>query len=150
MRIAFDLDDTLIPCRYVFPVEKPKRSFFARFLGYEPLRQGTRELVNFCRQQHCQVWVYTTSYRSPLYIRRLFWLYGIRLDGVVNQAIHDKKVTVRSTKHPPTFGIDWLIDDSEGVKREGERYHFRTLCIAPSDRDWVATIQSQLRNPGGA
>ncbi len=133
MRIAFDLDDTLIPCRYPFLVETPKRKLFSKFTSYESLRKGTKDIFYFCKQQNWQIWIYTTSYRSTFYIRKLFWLYGIKLDGVVNQSIHTKKVTVRSTKYPLVFGIDILIDDSEGVRLEGEKYNFKTIRIDHTD-----------------
>ncbi|RZL02498.1 MAG: hypothetical protein EOO62_22115 [Hymenobacter sp.] len=144
MRIAFDLDNTLIRSEYAFALEAPKRRFWARLLGKEALRAGTVELCEYCRAQGWEVWVYTTSYRSAGYIRRLFWLHGIRLAGVVNQARHDREVTVRSTKYPPQFGINLLIDDSEGVRLEAERYGFTMLVVSPTDANWVANVKARL------
>jgi hypothetical protein len=145
MRIAFDLDNTLIRCDHDFPLEKPKRRVWARLLGGEPLRQGVVAVAEYCQQRQWQVWVYTTSYRSHWYIRKLFWLHGIKLAGVVNQQRHDREVTARCTKHPPTFGINLLIDDSEGVRLEGEKHGFRTLVIQPQDTDWEAKIRIELK-----
>jgi hypothetical protein len=102
------------------------------------------ELVAHCQRQGWEVWVYTTSYRGAGYIRRLFWLQGIRLAGVVNQERHDREVTVRSTKYPPQFGIDLLVDDSEGVRLEGERYGFTTLVVKPTDVEWAAKVKVAL------
>ncbi|SMB97271.1 hypothetical protein SAMN00120144_0331 [Hymenobacter roseosalivarius DSM 11622] len=48
MRIAFDLDNTLIRCGYDFPLEKPKRAMLAKLLGKEELRQGTKEIIDYC------------------------------------------------------------------------------------------------------
>jgi len=140
MRIAFDLDNTLIRNVYHFPLEKPTRRFWAKLLRFEPLRQGIIEIVNFYRQYNCEIWVYTTSFRSSFYIRQIFWLYGIRLDGVVNQAIHNQKVNIRVTKYPPQFGIDVLIDDSEGVAMEGKKHHFEVIVIAPDNERWVEKL----------
>lgn len=145
MRLAFDLDNTLIRNNYAFPLEQPRWSLLARLLGAEGLRQGIKELAASCRAQGWEVWVYTTSYRSVWHIRRLFWLHGIRLDGVVNQARHERAVTVRSSKHPPTFGIDLLVDDSEGVQLEGERHGFRVLVVRPDAADWVAAVQRAVQ-----
>ncbi len=39
MRIAFDLDDTLIACEFSFPVEE--RGFLSRLLGHEDIRKGS-------------------------------------------------------------------------------------------------------------
>jgi phosphoserine phosphatase len=144
MRIAFDLDNTLIRSAHDFALETPTRKLWARLLGKESLRAGIIELAAHCQQQGWQVWVYTTSYRSPGYIRRLFWLYGIQLAGVVNQARHDREVRVRSTKYPPQFGIDLLLDDSEGVRQEGERHGFRVLVISPTDTAWVGKVKAQV------
>lgn len=144
MRIAFDLDDTLLCSRYQFPTESPEKSFFARVLSYEPLREGTKEIFEFCKTQGWQTWIYTTSYRTPGYIRRLFWLYGIQLDGVINQSIHERKVSVRSSKHPPTFGIDILIDDSVGVEMEGQKYYFKVCCIRVDEENWIDKIKKFL------
>ncbi len=110
------------------------------------LRNGTKEIFAFCKQNGWEIWIYTTSFRSPLYIRKIFWLYGISLNGVVNQERHNKEVKAKSSKHPPTFGIDWLIDDSKGVEIEGKRYGFNVIQIEPNDVNWVETIKSNLRN----
>ena len=102
------------------------------------------ELADYCRARGWEIWVYTTSYRSAAYIRRLFWLHGIQLDGVVNQARHDREVTVRSTKYPPQFGIDLLIDDSEGVRLEAERHGFAMLVVSPQDSEWLTKVKARL------
>jgi hypothetical protein len=143
MRIAFDLDNTLICGPYNFPLEVPTHKLWARLLRTEPLRAGIIELCDYCQQHGWEVWVYTTSYRSLWYIRRLFWLHGIRLAGVVNQVRHDREVTVRSTKYPPQFGIDLLIDDALGVQLEAERHGFEVLLVAPTDEQWVAKVQAK-------
>ncbi len=144
MRIAFDFDNTLIRSAHPFPLETPKRRFWARLLGKESLRAGIAELAAHCQRQGWEVWVYTTSYRSAGYIRRLFWLHGIGLAGVVNQARHVREVRVRSTKYPPQFGIDLLIDDAPGVGLEGERYGFAVLVVSPTDAEWAAKVKARL------
>ena len=146
MRLAFDLDNTLIRCGHDFPLEKPRRRFLAKLLGGEQLRHGIKELTDHCRQRGWEVWVYTTSYRSAWHIRRLFWLHGIGLDGVVNQQRHDREVQAHCTKHPPSFGIDLLIDDLEGVRIEGERHGFRVLVVAPDDAQWTEKVRAALES----
>ena len=144
MRIAFDLDDTLLATTYDFPTESPIKKFWSYFFKYEPLRKGTLELFSHCKNLNHEIWIYTTSFRNPIYIRRLFWLYGIRIDGVVNQTIHDKIVKQPISKYPPAFDIDLLIDNSEGVKIEGERHGFKTIWILPEDKNWVENILQEL------
>lgn len=140
MKIAFDLDDTLISVG--FPAENG--SFWTKFLRREQLRQGTIRLFHQLRRDGHQIWIYTTSCRNVLYIKRLFWAYGFRLDGVINQDIHDQHAAGFSSKYPPAFGIDILVDDSPGVKAEGEKYGFRTIIVEPADDNWDNTILSKL------
>jgi hypothetical protein len=45
-----------------------------RFIGHEKLRMGTMELIAELRVRQFDVWIYTTSFRSPWYLRKLFWL----------------------------------------------------------------------------
>jgi hypothetical protein len=144
MRVAFDLDNTLIRCGYEFPLEQPKRRVWARLLGGELLRQGIIELADYCSRHNWEVWVYTTSFRSSWYIRKIFWLHGIHLRGVINQARHKQQVTLSCTKHPPSFGIDLLIDDSEGVRIEAERHSFSMLVVHPEDKAWVQKVITGL------
>jgi len=146
MRIAFDLDDTLLATTHDFPIEMPLKRFWSYFLKYEPLRKGTTKLFSQCRNLNHEIWIYTTSFRTPIYIKRLFWLYGIQLDGIVNQAIHNQKVKQSISKYPPAFDIDILIDNSEGVKIEGERYGFKTIWILPEDTQWSERILKELKH----
>lgn len=136
MRIAFDLDGTLIPCGYDFPTNSKLPKSIANFCGLEPLREGTIELMQFFQQQGDEVWIYTTSYRNTAYLRFLFLLYGIKLKGVVNQAVHDRQLrrlpkAPRCSKYPPAFGIDLLIDDQEGVLLESKRHKFKMVWVKP-------------------
>src|SRR5262245_38810912 len=129
MRIAFDLDDTLIPCGHSFPVERP--TLLARLFGAEPLRLGAVELLKELRQRGDEVWVYTTSLRSPWTVRCQFFAYGVRLGGVVNSDRHVHQLSRGwpnhrdVSKYPPAFGIHLLVDDLEGVALEGRRFGFR-------------------------
>lgn len=143
-RVAFDLDNTLIRCGYDFEIEEPTKKILSKFFKYEKLRRGTISLCNSLSEQNIEIWVYTTSLRKPAYIKRMFWLYGIKLDGVVNQTIHTKHVTVNSSKYPVLFGIELLIDDSEGVRLEAEKFGFNALIVQPEDINWVNKISEAV------
>jgi hypothetical protein len=149
MRIAFDLDDTLIPSTAdLFPVERP-RGVFGRFLASEWLRRGAPDLMHALKGHRCDVWVYTTSSRSQRYITGLFRWYGVRLGGAINQEIHwewlkQQDPGRRCSKYPPAFGIDLLIDDSEGVWMEGQQFGFRVVHVRPDDPDWVQTVVTEV------
>ncbi len=144
MKIGFDLDNTLIRAGFDFPLEASKRKLLAQFYGAESLRLGTVEIFNFCKSQGWETWIYTSSFRNPFYLRFLFWLHGISLDGVVNYEIHYKKVKLKTSKHPPSFGIDILIDDSEGVRIEGERFDFKVILVYPENENWVNDLKLLL------
>jgi hypothetical protein len=149
IRVAFDLDDTLIPCRYSFPVERPRR-FLARLLADEHLREGSYRLLKALRRMGCELAVYTTSLRSPLYIKSLFFLYGFNVRGVINQETHMKWVErqyqrFRScSKYPPAFGIDLLVDDSEGVQLEARQYNYNMVLVRPDDHAWADAVLSAV------
>jgi hypothetical protein len=145
MRIAFDLDDTLIPCGHSFPVESP-RGLFGRWLAREALRHGTTDLLRRLAEMGCDLWVYTTSLRRPSAIRFLFRCYGVRLGGVVNQESHMKWLRrcaprlQTCSKYPPAFNIDLLIDDSEGVQLEARKHRYAMVLISPNDDTWTTKV----------
>jgi hypothetical protein len=145
MRIAFDLDETLIPLTPAqFPVERP-RSLLGRWFADESLRRGTASLLTALDRGGCELWVYTTSLRPPRSIRRLFRCYGVRLGGAVNGDTHyrwlqEQPTHRRCSKYPPAFGVDLLVDDSEGVVMEGERFGFKVVRVRPDDAGWARTV----------
>jgi hypothetical protein len=156
MRIAFDLDDTLIPAvRDTFPVEPP-RAWLGRVFAPELMREGTSRLLRALRRHGCEVWVYTTSFRSPFHVRQLFLCYGVWIGGVINGDRHRRWLNAEGrrfscSKYPPAFGIDLLIDDSEGVLMEARQYRYRMIHIRPDDREWdekiVAEVNRSLTRP---
>ena len=68
----------------------------------------------------------------------------IKLHGIINQAIHKKVVTVNCSKHPPSFGLDVVIDDSAGILIEGERFSFNAIWLKPENKDWVEELKNRL------
>ncbi|QHT69355.1 hypothetical protein GXP67_23295 [Rhodocytophaga rosea] len=145
MRIAFDLDGTLIESAYALPLKSKWPQLVRKFCGIESLREGTLELMQYFQQQGEEVWIYTTSYRNTFYIRILFLLHGIVISGIINQTVHNRILRKNAvwplcSKYPPAFGIDLLIDDQEGVKIESERYGFKMIWIKPEEKDWTQVI----------
>jgi FMN phosphatase YigB (HAD superfamily) len=145
MRISFDLDDTLICYRGGVPQE-PRLHWFRRLLVHdEPLRLGAPELIRQLRQRGWEVWIYTTSNRSPAAVRRWLRCHGVRIDGMINQDAHDWHLR-RSpqyrppSKNPAAFEIDLHVDDSDGVRLEGEQHGFQVVVVTSDDRDWTAKV----------
>ena len=111
----------------------------------EPLRQGTRLLFRKLRRRGFSIWIYTTSVRTPFQIRLWLILHGIRVDGVINEERHRTQLAGRKfarmpSKYPPAFGIDLHVDDSEGVKMEGDEHGFRVVVVRPDDEHWERVV----------
>ena len=122
MKISFDLDDTIISTTK-FSLEK--ESFWSKIIGAERIRLETIKLFKELRIQNHQIYVYTTSYRSKVKIKLMFLCYGIPVDFVINQYLHEKRVRKNGkivSKFPPEFDIDIHIDDSLGVEMEGKKF----------------------------
>lgn len=145
MRVSFDIDDTLVCQPGHAAAEKcVVPAAIHRWLG-EPLRFGTRALIRELRRRGCSIWIYTSSGRSPFYIRRWLLLHGIHVDGVVNSERHRDGLEAHGFMHspskfPPAFGIDLHVDDSEGVRMEGDAHGFRVVVVRPDDPHWISQV----------
>ncbi len=150
MRIAFDLDDTLIPGRIPFGTEPVPRSWLRRWCCKESLRLGTTVLFNDLWKRGHEVWIYTTSLRRPLATKVMFLGYGTRVGKVINAYTHRRHMTLLGesykscAKYPPAFGIDLLIDDSEGILLESRHYNYEVIQVRPDDPDWSSVIRRHI------
>ncbi len=145
MRISFDLDNTLICRQATAKYEHNLDLFLIGLWLNEPLRLGTKFLIKHLQQDGHEIWIYTTSYRNPFLVKLWLRLYRIRVDNVVNQTIHDRHTKLKSSKfqlskNPKLFNIDLHVDDSIGVKMEGDRCGFKVLVIEPNDLAWVDKV----------
>ena len=144
-RISFDVDETLVcHCAEVPTEEGVFPRLIHRWFG-EPLRHGACSLIRELRRRGCSVWIYTTSGRTPFYIRRWLLLYGIRVDGIVNSERHRHGLARHGfsrlpSKYPPAFGIHLHVDDSEGVRMEGDAHGFRVVVVRPEDERWAQRV----------
>jgi hypothetical protein len=137
MKIAFDLDGTLVP-RPGSSMRVERLGLFSKTISREEIRAGTPPLLNGLRKRGHEVWLYTTSFRSPARLRMWFASFGVRLEGIVNQARHQRVLSDRNitcSKYPPAFGVDLLVDDAEGVVLEGQRLGFSVLRINEHKRE---------------
>jgi len=145
MIISFDLDDALIPGTKIFETEK--QNLIQRLAGIEKIWLGTIKLFNELRSQRHSIYIYTTSLRPVLKTKLTFYAYGIPVDKVINQKYHDEELKEnkgRCSKFPPAFGIDLHVDDSPGLRIEGERFDFKTVIIEEKDIDWTQTVLESL------
>jgi hypothetical protein len=149
MRVSFDIDDTLVCHIADAPVESGRWPAMVRRRFGEPLRLGTCKLMRDLRHRGCSIWIYTTSGRTPFQIRLWLFLYGIRVDGVVNDERHRRELagpcfSRLPSKYPPAFGIDLHVDDSEGVRMEGEQNQFRVVVVRPDDENWTQKVLDEV------
>ena len=144
MRVSFDLDEVLFVSPKTHKTEPPL-PFPLRNLFKERLRLGTPSLIRTLQALGYEVWIYTSSFRSENYIRRLFRCYGVRLDGIVNGTRHLKEVqrdnkTVLPQKLPNRYRISLHIDDEAIVCTSGRQYGYNVYQLEAQDDDWKEKI----------
>ncbi|MDE1464291.1 hypothetical protein [Spartinivicinus poritis] len=148
MKIAFDLDDTLIPTTRKFSVGSKTVSFPYSLIFKEEIRVGAVGLLQQLANVH-EIWVYTTSLRSSTYVRCWFNSFGVKLFGFINAQTHAEKVRgtqySRLSKAPKLFGIDVLVDDSPGVLIECQQQGSHCILVRPDDNNWLSTIMTELQ-----
>ena len=148
MRISFDLDEVLFVLPSTHKTEKALIFPFDRIYK-ERLRLGTIGLIKRLHDEDFEVWIYTSSFRSERYIRNLFRLYGIRLDGIVNGYRHLKEVQ-RDNAHsvpqklPSRFRISLHIDDERIVCASGKLYGFNVYHLDAPDDEWTDKIMDKV------
>jgi hypothetical protein len=149
MRISFDLDDTLICYQPGVPREAPLSWWRRLFVNDEPLRLGARSLMRELAAAGCDLWIYTTSYRHPGGVRRWLRYHGIHVTQVINQDLHEFHLRRTPRDYPPSknpraFGIDLHVDDSDGVRMEGEEHGFAVVVVAPEDEAWTDKVRAAV------
>ena len=156
MRVSFDLDEVLFVSPKTHQTEPEPRYPFNRIFQ-ERLRLGTPELIRELQIQGYEVWIYTSSFRSESYIRRLFRCYGVRLDGIVNGDRHLKEVqrdnkTILPQKIPSRYRISLHIDDEAIIASWGREFGFQTYLLDAEDAQWKEKIiarADEIRNALG-
>lgn len=148
MRVSFDLDDTLFVSPKSFKTEEGLMFPF-NLIYKDRLRLGTVELMKWILEQGIELWIYTTSFRTEKYIRRLFRHYGIKLNSVVNRERHAKEVQAGKhesmpSKYPGKYRIDLHIDDDISVVQNGKAYGFKVFLIGESDDAWADKVKSEI------
>ncbi len=149
MRISFDLDDTL----FISPDRvkaEPKLRFPFCIIYRDRLRAGTIALMKQLKEMHAEIWIYTTSFRSERYIRRLFRCYGISIDAVVNGQRHAREVQGSKTeampsKYPSRYRIDLHVDDDSSVAQNGAVYGFNVFIIREQDAAWQEAVINRVK-----
>jgi hypothetical protein len=144
IRISFDLDDTLFVDAKQINAE-PLLSFPYSLIYKERLRLGTPELMNKIREEGIEIWIYTTSYRTPRYIRNYFKHYKVKIDGIVNGDRHYREVQqnhnyILPSKLPNKYRIDLHIDDDISVKKNGEANGFRVYILKEENENWTKEL----------
>ena len=144
MKISFDLDEVLFVSPDNYEVE-PELRFPLNKMFPERLRKGTVYLINELQRRGFEVWVYTSSFRSEVYIKSLFRNYNIKFDSIVNGYRHKKEVQgnremTLPQKMPSHYRISLHIDDEEVVVKNARAYGYRVLQVYEPDPDWTQKI----------
>lgn len=149
MRVSFDLDEVLFVDPSTHKTEPPLPFPFNKIYT-ERLRLGTPDLISQLQQMGCEVWVYTSSYRTEKYIRRLFKHYGVAFNGIINAQRHlaevqrDRKQTLPQ-KMPGMYHISLHIDDEDVIVTNGKLYGFEVYHLNAHDDDWKEKIIERVR-----
>lgn len=124
-----------------------KASFPWSLFFKEELRNGSIELINHL-SKNAEIWIYTSSLRHPGVVKFWFSLFGLKVDGVINSDIHREivrnSIYKNCTKAPGMFDIDFLIDDSQGVKLECKGQKTKVILVNPADVNWKDTILNEM------
>ncbi|ADL33541.1 hypothetical protein bpr_I0798 [Butyrivibrio proteoclasticus B316] len=144
MKISFDLDEVLFVSPDYMETE-PELRFPLNRMFPERLRKGTVYLINELQKRGFEVWVYTSSFRTDVYIRSLFRRYGIHFDDIVNGYRHKAEVQgnradMLPQKMPTFYRISLHIDDEDAIIENGKRYGFRVLRICEPDEHWTDKV----------
>ena len=144
MRVSFDLDEVLFVSPKTHKTEPPLPFPLDRIFR-ERLRLGTPELIHALQDMGYEVWVYTSSFRSEQYIRRLFRCYGVRFDGIVNGERHlrevqrDRRETLPQ-KVPSHYRISLHIDDEAVIVTSGRQMGFNVYQLEADDDNWKEKV----------
>ncbi len=144
MRISFDLDEVL----FVSPLDhktEPELRYPLNKIYKERVRLGAPQLINDLQRLGYEVWVYTSSFRTERYIRRLFRWYNIHFDGIINAQRHLKEVQqgrneAMPQKVPTHYRISLHVDDESVVVTYGKIYGFNVYQLDAQDDEWAQKI----------
>ena len=140
MRVSFDLDEVLFVSPKTHKTELPLPYPLNRIFK-ERLRLGTPALIHALQTMGYEVWIYTSSFRSEKYIRRLFRCYGVKLDGIVNGDRHLREVQrdraeTLPQKMPNHYRISLHVDDEAVICSSGRQYGFNVYQLDADDDNW--------------
>jgi hypothetical protein len=143
MRIAFDLDGTLIEeCTSQFRLEPT--NFLARLVVPIKVRKGTRHLMRHLRREGHELWLYTFSPLPAWKLRLWFMLMGVPLQGVVDLARHERVTGGLGSKQLAQFKIDVLIDNEREIVRRVLRQGQLAFHVWEGDAHWTETVLAGL------
>lgn len=148
MIVSFDLDETLFVNPEKVPTEKSLKFPLCRIYR-DRLRAGTVDLLTWINKSDIELWIYTTSYRSPRYINNIFRHYGIRIDNIINGKRHAKEVQgskkeIMPSKYPAKYHIDLHVDDEISVYQNGIAHGFRVYLLKENDTQWVDNLKTEI------
>lgn len=148
MRVSFDLDEVLFINPETHKAEPGLRFPFNKIF-VERLRLGTPELIRKLQEEGFEVWIYTSSFRTENYIKILFFLYHVKLDGIINGTRHlnevqGKRKETLPQKMPCRYRISLHIDDESVIVTAGKTYGFNVYQLNAHDDNWKEKILERV------
>ncbi len=148
-RATLDLDEVILRPIGDSGFERPL-SFFPRRIFKEQIRLGIPSLFQSLAKQGWDVWVYTASYYSTDYLRRLFRLWGCPVAGVITatgrkiQGAEEAKRTL-SKMFEEKYRCTVHIDNETVLQTFARSEAFREEPIDTSREPWAPAVLSALR-----
>ncbi len=127
MKVSFNLDDVLFVSEQGYETE-PELEFPLNRLFPERLRKGSVELINELQKRGFSTLIYTSSFKTPIYLDALFKHHNIYFDQVINSYNPEDEKTIS------------LHIDSVNNSQEIESPDLKVFKLSGPDNDWVQKV----------
>ncbi len=140
--VSFDLDEVLI-CGPDLTADRAP-VFPLNLIAPERIRKDTAYLFSELRKLEYDIWVYTGSYHTGAYIRRLFRLHGAKADGIMN-GLREHRVSAEVMQAFRGHYRTLLHIDNEGIIRvDTATKQYETFAVEPGD-SWAYHVIDAVR-----
>ena len=147
-RVTLDLDEVVFCTDRNKPAEKPLLFPF-RNIYRERLRLGIPALFRYLGMKGYDVWVYSASYYSMDYIRRLFRMYHARVAGIVTgtarkapKGSHTREQLEKRMKEK--YPLTLHIDNSAVTRIDGRTKNFAEYTLSGNQETWSREIMDVI------
>lgn len=144
MCVSFDLDEILLTDGSEIPAHKKLPFPFSRMYR-KTLRRNAPVLIQELQRMGFDVWVYSGEYFSEAYIRRLFRLHHVKVDGILiglrRRGAHKPIREAFSKK----YRISLHVDNQDVVCVKTQTREYESFAIDAVHEDWASEVVRRLR-----